>query len=147
MNVSYVTFLFSTEYGQLGNDSTDDILYAHDTPIDLGDFYVESADVGETHVCAVSSNATVKCWGEGRHGRLGYGNSNNVGSGTGSSYSMTNCVEVDLGSNFPVSMVSLGYDHSCALSVALHEIRCWGSGGSGKLGTGNTNNIGDAEGM
>ena len=33
--------------------------------------------------------------------------------------------------------------HSCVLHVARGQVHCWGSGSSGQLGQGNTENIGD----
>ncbi|MEM1271604.1 MAG: RCC1 domain-containing protein, partial [Bacteroidota bacterium] len=34
---------------------------------------------GNFHTCAVTNTGTVRCWGEGALGRLGYGNQNDIG--------------------------------------------------------------------
>ena len=39
-------------------------------------------------------------------------------------------------------MITAGGDHTCA-RLANGTVKCWGSGGSGRLGQGNTDNIGD----
>ena len=62
--------VMSTAWGVLGTESSSNIYNAHKVPIDLGDFYVESADLGKYHICAVSSDATLKCWGGGSTPRI-----------------------------------------------------------------------------
>jgi alpha-tubulin suppressor-like RCC1 family protein len=37
---------------------------------------------GEDHSCAIKDDGTVRCWGKGANGRLGYGNTNNKLSNT-----------------------------------------------------------------
>ena len=69
-------------------------------------------------------------------GQLGYGDSNNRGDEPGEMGD--NLPDVDLGDDFVVDIVSLGYYHSCALSIT-HAIKCWGIGWNGRLG------IGDAD--
>ena len=137
----------SQYYGKLGTESTSDMMITN-IPIDLGDFYVESADIAYKHICVLSPRGTVKCWGWADNGRLGYGNDNDIGRTAGS---MANCVELDLGTNFTVSQISVGRGHTCALSLALHEIRCWGLNDygteGGMLGIGSTESIGDEDGM
>ena len=51
-----------------GQESSSNILSAHNTPIDLGEYEVESASVGEKHICVVGTendavNKSVCCWG------------------------------------------------------------------------------------
>ena len=48
---------------KLGNGDTDDLWSPPDATIDLGNFTVKNVGVGTDHVCATSTNFTVKCWG------------------------------------------------------------------------------------
>lgn len=34
---------------------------------------------GQAHTCLLSADGTVRCWGAGASGRLGYGNTNSIG--------------------------------------------------------------------
>ena len=43
-----------------------------------------------------------------------------------------------------LAQISAGDRHTCAVLVG-GTVRCWGFGGSGRLGYGNTNDIGDNE--
>ena len=53
---------------------------------------------GGYHVCAVLNNDSIKCWGGGSDGRLGQGNSNNIGDGANE---MGNDLSpIDLGGSF-----------------------------------------------
>lgn len=73
--------------------------------------------------CALE-NATLVCWGNGQHGRLGQGAPNNAGVPT-----------LVLGLPSPAHDMALGYDHGCAL-LADGDVWCWGTGTSGQLGNG-----------
>ena len=50
---------------------------------------------GNEHNCVLLNDDTVKCWGRGNNGKLGYGDSNDRGDGAG-----------EMGDNLPV--VDLG---------------------------------------
>ena len=51
--------------GVLGTGNTDDLYVPPTTPIDLGDnFVTQEIDCGYYHCCGVSSNRTLKCWGQ-----------------------------------------------------------------------------------
>lgn len=70
--------------GQLGYASTatvgDDESPASVGPVDLGAGRTAVAvDAGERHTCAVLDDGSVRCWGEGRAGILGYGNTADIG--------------------------------------------------------------------
>ena len=52
------------------------------TGINLGPGRTATAiAAGEKHNCALLDNASVKCWGHGLNGRLGQGNTSNLGGG------------------------------------------------------------------
>jgi VCBS repeat-containing protein len=110
-------------------------------PLDLGaGRNAVAVKVGAGHSCATLDNGTVRCWGLGSVGQLGYGNTANVGDNeTPGSVGV-----VALGSAHGAIAVSAGFTHSCAV-LDTGAVRCWGSGSNGRLGYGNTTTIGDNE--
>jgi alpha-tubulin suppressor-like RCC1 family protein len=123
-------------YGN-GNTIGDDETPASAGPVPIGG-PVLSLGAGWTHTCAILTGGQVKCWGRGNEGRLGYGNVAWLG--------LLNTPEsvgfVDVGG--VVVKIDGGNAHTCAL-LDDGTIRCWGWGGRGQLGYGNTTNIGDNE--
>ena len=70
--------------GQLGYGNTDtvgdDETPASVGPVNLGPGRTAKAiSAGDYHTCAILDNGSVRCWGYGRAGRLGYGSTSNVG--------------------------------------------------------------------
>jgi alpha-tubulin suppressor-like RCC1 family protein len=130
--------------GQLGIGTTDTIgddeAPGSVPPVDLGAGRRAIAiSVGDDHSCAVLDDGSVRCWGSGLNGRLGYGNTNTIGDDeTPGGFG-----PVDLASRKAVG-VSAGGDHTCAI-LDNGRMRCWGDGSFGELGYGNTNDIGDNE--
>ena len=52
--------------------------------VDLGTGRTAKAvTMGHDHTCAILDNDSVKCWGRGRYGQLGYGNTNDLGDDSG----------------------------------------------------------------
>ena len=97
---------------------------------------------GNLNTCALTLDGHVKCWGARDSGALGDNgvvtdnqswfpvnvvgeDTDNSGSGNGS---LSNIVQISLGSRY-----------ACALN-AQDKARCWGQGGTGKLGNGSTGN-------
>jgi alpha-tubulin suppressor-like RCC1 family protein len=95
---------------------------------------------GDYHTCALLDNGRVRCWGLGGNGRLGYGNTNQIGDNE----TPGSVGPVGLGAGRRAVAISAGGDHTCAL-LDNGRVRCWGSGANGRLGYGNTNDIGDNE--
>ena len=62
-----------------------------------------------------------------------------VGNSAGS-----NSVTINITVSLLVAGISSGGEHTCALS-STGDVKCWGRAGSGQLGYGNTNDIGDNE--
>jgi len=128
-------------YGQLGYGHTDDIgddeVPASAGDIDVGGPVVQLA-VGTNHICALLEGGVVRCWGASFFGKLGYGGFNNIGDDE----VPASAGDVDVGG--PVVQISAGSNHTCAL-LTDGAIRCWGQGSNGRLGYGNTENIGDDE--
>ena len=131
--------------GQLGygdfnptnpNNIGDNETPASVAPVELGAPAVAIA-AGRAHTCAVLQGGSVRCWGTGGNGELGYGDTNTIGDNE-----KPNTVgPVQVGG--PAVAISLS-EHSCA-RLQNGDVRCWGYGGNGRLGYGNTNNIGDNE--
>jgi alpha-tubulin suppressor-like RCC1 family protein len=96
---------------------------------------------GAAHTCAVLDAGTLRCWGKGADGRLGYGGVDNVGDGTGPS--IQDAGDVPVGG--PVQAVAAGEAHTCALLTA-GTVRCWGNGADGRLGYGGVDDVGDGAG-
>jgi alpha-tubulin suppressor-like RCC1 family protein len=107
--------------------------------VELGAVAVD-LDAGGNHTCARLDTDELMCWGQGSYGQLGYGNTQHIGDN-------------EFPSNFgPLSLdsdvvdFSAGGVHTCA-ALANGTLRCWGRNNVGQLGTGNTNDIGDDEGV
>lgn len=99
---------------------------------------VRQFSAGYQHVCAVLEDKTLRCWGAGTSGRLGYGDTEFVGG------TQTPAAKGAVNVGGPVIQVSCGYNHTCAV-LEDRSVRCWGLGDKGRLGYGNTHTIGDNE--
>ena len=108
------------------------------TPIDMGSgFNVSGIACGLDHICAISTDQEVKCWGHNYHGQLGQGDTTNVGGQYGD-----NLTTINLGTDFVPQLVGVGWKWSFAVSTD-GTMKAWGSNSEGTLGNGNTNIIGD----
>jgi alpha-tubulin suppressor-like RCC1 family protein len=129
------------DYGRLGygNKST---IGDTETPASAGDVNVGGTVLqiaaGESHTCALLSTGTVRCWGRGDYGQLGYSNSSNIGANE----TPASAGDVNVGGT--VLQIAAGRFHTCAL-LSTGAVRCWGDGRYGQLGYGNTSDIGDSE--
>jgi len=130
--------------GQLGYGGTS---YKYSPPtatVDLGTCgtstcLAKKIIAGSTHTCAVLNDDTVKCWGRGYYGQLGYGNTNNQNSPPTETVDLGTCGS----SNCTAKQLVAGWHHTCAV-LNDDTVKCWGHGESGKLGYGDTNNRGDS---
>lgn len=110
-------------------------------PVDLGaGRFATAISAGQNHTCAILDDSTVRCWGEGANGRLGYGNQDRIGE----TETPGSVGTVQLGADRTAIAISAGGLHTCAI-LDNGDIRCWGLGASGQLGYGNNNSIGDNE--
>ena len=110
-------------------------------PVDMGSGRTATAiSVGTNHTCALLDDGTVRCWGRGADGRLGYGN----GTSIGDDEAPGSVGPVSLGLGRRATAISAGGAHSCAL-LDDGTVRCWGRGTGGRLGYGNGTSIGDDE--
>ena len=113
-------------YGLLGRGSTASSAspVAVDTTGVLNGKQVTDISAGDYHTCVVA-DGEVFCWGMGT--RINNGYTDNESSP----------VAINMNGNLggaSVTSVAASYDHSCL--VAANDAYCWGSGGSGRLGTG-----------
>lgn len=117
----------------LGDDETPDSM----GDVDIGESVLH-VRTGAQHTCAVLQGGRLRCWGEGDFGRLGYGNTEDIGDDE----TPASAGDVSVGGY--VVDVTCGNGHTCAL-LDTGAIRCWGYGGGGALGYGNVEVIGDDE--
>lgn len=135
----------SEDASEDGTVDSDVIDAAEDTMLDTG----PDADIGPppeviaiaaggNHSCALFDDGTLKCWGCGTFGQLGYGSEDHVGDDE----TPDSMDAVDVGAR--VASIAAGGQHTCAL-LEDGSILCWGDGQYGQLGYGDTENIGDNE--
>ncbi|NVB42009.1 hypothetical protein G6O69_29555 [Pseudenhygromyxa sp. WMMC2535] len=131
--------------GQLGLGHTnfigDDELPTDADPVSLGlppETEVIDLELGLGHTCALLSDGSVMCWGYNYYGQLGLGHTNYIGDNElPSSQPIVSLPDT-------VEQLALGSHHTCALLTG-GEVMCWGRNGSGQLGLGHNNHIGDDE--
>ena len=129
------------ERGRLGYGNIDTI-GDDEAPASAGDVPLGGTAVqvtaGRNHTCALLANGDVRCWGQGTHGQLGYGNAFDIGDNEPPSVAGS----VDLGA--AAVQVDAGDYHTCAL-LETGAVRCWGSAVGGRLGYASPNAVGDNE--
>lgn len=118
----------SNSKGQLGQDFNDNASGLGRTfipqaePSEMQD--VKDVALGESHLCALKLSGYVYCLGDNLYGQLG------------TSWSVRNSLKpVLVGTLTDVVEIDSYSNSNCALTAA-GTLRCWGSGDSGKLGTG-----------
>ena len=82
---------------------------------------------GKSHSCAILDDGTVKCWGHGGFGQLGYGDIT-------SRYAPP-ATPVDLGTGRTAKAVSCEFYSTCAI-LEDDSLKCWGENNNGQLGVG-----------
>ena len=117
--------------------------------------------LGEKRTCVLFDNGRLKCFGDNTDGRLGQGNTDNIGDDPDEMGE--NLVFIDFGVNRTVRQVSMGLIHTCVLfedpnENGENEVACFGTGVLGlhfPLGSGYSceesqikiqSNVGDAQG-
>jgi alpha-tubulin suppressor-like RCC1 family protein len=84
----------------------------------------KSISSGYRHTCALATDGTAWCWGEGTQGQLGNGGTGNVSVPT----------MVTMPASVTFTDISAGAEHTCAVAASTGAVYCWGSNGSGQLG-------------
>ena len=101
---------------------------------------VRVVSAGNLHTCALLDNASVKCFGEGDNGRLGYGATTDIGRTTASMGD--GLPAVDLGTGRTAKLLATGAAHTCVV-LDNDAVKCWGLNDDGQLGLGDTDARGD----
>jgi alpha-tubulin suppressor-like RCC1 family protein len=86
------------------------------------------------------ATGTVRCWGRGSEGQLGYGSPSNVADGTTAITTPALAGDINIGA--PVLSIAAGNEHSCAV-LNTGEVKCWGTNGAGQLGYAFDGTVGD----
>lgn len=92
-------------------------------PLRVPNLAAGAVGVGDAHACALTTSATVKCWGDNSWGQLGDGSTDD------------SMAPVQVSGLFGVRAIGVGLRHSCALTYA-GVVSCWGANGNGQLGDG-----------
>jgi uncharacterized repeat protein (TIGR01451 family) len=131
--------------GKLGYGNTTDIgddeLPGSVGPVDLGTGRTaRGISAMRFHTCALLDDGSVRCWGFGDEGQLGYGNTSNIGDDE----TPGSVGPVDIGAGRTALTITVGQRHSCVL-LDNGDVRCWGNASAGQLGYASTTDIGDDE--
>jgi len=103
-------------------------------PVNLGSGRTAKAvSLGDSHTCAILDDDTLKCWGHGGLGRLGYGDKTQREAPEATAV-------VNLGSGRTAKAVSAGYAHTCAI-LDDDTLKCWGSNYNGRVGVGSSDQL------
>ena len=124
----------SSEYGQLGNNTTTDIL----TPVAIHQGEIPSGvtisqiATGTYSTCAIGSDAKAYCWGYNGNGQLG----NNA---TANALTPVAVHQGQIPAGVSLTQIATGGYHTCALGSDA-KAYCWGYGPFGQLGNNATTN-------
>lgn len=92
---------------------------------------------GDGHFCALIRADTLRCWGRGAEGQLGWQSDENIGDDEAVRD------QGALQTGVQVMQVDLGGAHTCVLGRS-GEVRCWGDNAYGQLGQGSLQSVGGA---
>ncbi|HEX2571722.1 MAG TPA: RTX toxin [Polyangia bacterium] len=101
---------------------------------------IAGIEAGGYATCAVETNGNIRCWGQGQHGQLGYGNPNNLGVSTATLPKAIGDVPSVVDPTDPtvrVAQMGVGYEHTCVL-FQNGLVSCWGLNDQGQLGYANS---------
>lgn len=117
VDVEGATWVWGYQPGGIGTGSESALV---PTALSLVDGAACSA--GDEHVCVVSGNGEISCWGNNEYGQLGIGTFSSSGTPA----------RVDVPS---AGSIATGDSHTCAVTYDK-ELYCWGSDAYGQLGDG-----------
>ncbi len=115
----------NNDSGTMGDGTAGPLTYKV-LPVSVSGITTATAISGvQSHMCALLSGGTVKCWGWNLNGSLGDGTPNDA------------TTPVSVSGISTATAVSAGRSQSCAL-LDDGTVKCWGRNSSGQLGTGTT---------
>ena len=119
--------------GRLGLGTEVDQMEAHFVKMEDGSSISNISQIssGWNHTCALNSDGKAFCWGYGRNGRLGSGSKSNELAAVAVMDSDGSAALDD------IAQIGAGASHTCALKEN-RKVVCWGYGGSGRLGRGDS---------
>ena len=98
----------------------------------------KAVSTGSGNTCVVRTNTEMYCWGADSYGKVGNQFLSASGAGTVYAVSVLGSIVGQGATSFTgAASVSLGDDHSCALTVSS-TLFCWGLATDGRLGNGST---------
>ncbi len=113
--------LGGNSHGEVGNGQASDALPGVTEPADPGLCGIRSIATGYGNTCAVLSDRTVWCWGDGRYGALGCPSAEPCSGSSGDATRPRRVAGLD-----NVDRVFVGVWGSCALRMD-HSVWCWGT--------------------
>jgi len=113
--------------GQVGDGTSNNRLSP--VSVNIGGDLVIAVSAGSYHTCAVTTDRTVKCWGDNWNGQLG----------DGTNADRLTATAISLPDNSSAVTISSGSFHTC---VGMNDgsMYCWGYNGFGQLGKGDSTN-------
>lgn len=123
-------------YGQIGDNTSGNnrlVPTAVNMANGVSDLFgktIKSIGAGEYHACAIASDDSAYCWGEGGGGQLGLGDDIWDSSLVPKAVNKTGSL-----SGKTIKSISGAYYHTCAIA-SDDFVYCWGDGTDGQLGNG-----------
>ena len=93
----------------------------------------KAVSTGSSHTCALLDDDTLKCWGRGAFGMLGYGDETDRSAPEATEV-------VNLGTGRTAKAASAGSSYTCAI-LDDDTIKCWGRNENGKVGVGSSDEL------
>ena len=100
-------------------------------PVGFSPLTVKAVAPGKASVCAILSDDSVRCWGDGESGQLGTGDRDPHGT---IPYTIGSVAPVELGTGRKAKAITSGALHVCVL-LDDATVKCWGDNRYGQLGT------------
>ena len=107
-----------------------EITLRHPHPLQVSSFKQSS--------CVLFEGGRVKCWGRNNGGQLGLGHNRDIGDGNGEM--AEKLPYLNFGQGRRATQIDMGLVHACAV-LDNGEVKCWGSGASGRLGYGDESSL------
>lgn len=133
--------------GRLGYGNEADVIDPSQVgAVDVG-FHAKQVVAGRDFACALAADGepeagSARCWGADSVGNLGRGFVDITDPAVGDDEPASASPLIQLES--PIVALATGWLHTCALRVD-QRVTCWGRGGQGQLGYGDSQNVGDDE--